>query len=522
MSSSARRLAVLLRNGRPRIWQYTTFGEVQGARYVEHDVSAKPRTKQTKSTASINFRNMQRRRGEKVRPLERPKQEHVGLRNYLVMMAQEISAMDESKNPMGASRRAIDIVRKKTRWWFKQYQHARREGRAPKEARLDQAVPAWNLAIKYTLCAGQIGVARGLFNDMDAYKMEPTAYTIANYFCGIAAILRRRKKKMAPRHVYHVISLGRKLNKLIEEQTGDEVNPKIDPVLVSAKMALIAILTFHDRIDHTRNMFESICPDPRTNPRTPSPYATAAFYTSYLNGLCLARFSDKSDYIYDFWDRWETGVRRNMPQVPKFDETSAKTLVWAMKLDENRDRGAKCLTHFLSQYVGVQFKRSPSIAKLSLENPIPLPPKSVCDALVMYLDCEMYAHAADVADHCGTEEPFAVKLALIAYENIADFEKAEQLGQRDLSVGNFSRAINACTNALKLGNQEAFDAGIRLTNRCAEERGRIPYVSVKHLAIAGIEKYNLDYVLEKLQHIKAPRMDHIMDNLKSYMAKHNE
>lgn len=522
MSNPARRFAALLRNVRPRIWQPITFGKVPSVRHVGHDVRVQPRIKPTKSTASINFRNMQRRRGEKVRPLERPKKEHVGLRNYLVLLAQEINAMDENNNPTHTARKATNIVRRKTRLWFNSYRSARREGRAPEEVRIDHALPAWNLVIKYILHAGHIGVARGIFNDMDAYKMEPNAYTIAIYFCGIAAILRKNNKKMAPRHVYHVISVGRKLNRMIEEQTGDEVSPKIDPVLVSAKMALIFILAFNDRVDHARKMFEDVCPDPRTSPRTPSPYATAAFYTSYLNGLCMATFSGKSDYIYDFWERWETGVRRNMPQVPKFDETSAKTLIWAMKLDEHRVRGAKCLTYFLSQYVGVQFKRSPSIAKLSLENPISLPSKSVCDALEVYRDCEMYAHAADVAEHCGTKELYAIKLALIAYEHLADFKMAEQLGQRDISVANFGRAINACTNAFKLGNDEAFHAGIRLTERCAEIRRSVPHPSVTLLAIAGVEKYGLDYVLSKLQHVRASHMHYVMYSLKAGMAEHNE
>lgn len=193
-----------------------------------------------------------------------------------------------------------------------------------------------------------------------------------------------------------------------------------------------------------------------------------------------------------------------------------------MKLDEHRVRGAKCLTYFLSQYVGVQFKRSPSIAKLSLENPISLPSKSVCDALEVYRDCEMYAHAADVAEHCGTKELYAIKLALIAYEHLADFKMAEQLGQRDISVANFGRAINACTNAFKLGNDEAFHAGIRLTERCAEIRRSVPHPSVTLLAIAGVEKYGLDYVLSKLQHVRASHMHYVMYSLKAGMAEHNE
>ena len=501
-----------------RLWRLFS-AQATGAISAQWRSSEHGRPARRPPQSVINYKNMQRRRGDKVRPLERKRpREHIGLREYLVRLAQEVRALDRTKEPAQVAAQAAELVRTRTKNWFSLYHRARREGRAPPETKPVHVVPAWNQAMVYALRADDVSLARALYNDLHNYSIKPTEYTLAGYLGGLAAHLRRTKPASVPlRLTDHVQIMGDALESLVESEPDGAVNP----VLVSAQTSYLAVLVLVGRVHDARNIFETLCPDPRTNPRLPTPYATAAFYTSFLNAMCIVDFEDKSEYLYDFWDRWETGVRRGMPQVPQFDGTCAKTIVWAMSLDEDHARGAASLTHFLSQYIGVQFKRMPHIARMLLEHPIPMAPRSVSDALKVYTDRRMFSHAADVADYCGTEEPLSIKLALVAYAHIGDYERAAQLAKGNLSVSNFVHAINACTTAVKkLRSDAAFDTGIKIAQRSAEVHGRIPVVAIASLAITNLERHDISGVLEQLQALSSlSGFKSVMAELKPYIPK---
>ncbi|WFD33277.1 hypothetical protein MCUN1_000090 [Malassezia cuniculi] len=437
-------------------------------------------------------------------------------------MGHDVRALENSDDPESVATKAAELVRSRTKQWFSLYHRARKEGRAPPESNPHHAVPAWNQAMVFALRAGQVGLARALYNDLRNYNIKPTSYTLAGYLGGLAAHIRRAGADSVPLRIKdHVQIMGDELEAMIEQQTGDDVAAKIDPILISAQTSYLAVLTLVGRVHDARNIFETLCPDPRTNPKLPSPYATAAFYTSFLNALCMIEFEDKSDYLFDFWDRWETGVRRNMPQVPKFDQTCTKTLIWSMALDEDHARGAASLTHYLSQYIGVHYKRAPRIAKMLLENPIPIAPRSVTDALKLYIDRRMFAHAADVADHLGTDEPYAIKLALIAYAHLGDYERAAAYTSKDLSLSNYAYAINACTTAVKKHRSDgAFDVGIAIAKRCAETHGKIPIVPLTSLAITNLERHNINDIMDKLAPLEdIPGIKSVMAELKPYIVE---
>lgn len=383
----------------------------------------------------INFRNMQRRRGDTFRTdirVERKAKQPPweSLRQHMFATSHKIASIASAtdKDALSVYKEAEALLHERMQDWRALSRRIRAREKSPTPISPQYGVPSWNHVMRLAIRAASPTGAWHLYCEMKRQGMRPTPRTYAGFFHAMVSMVRDKKLEtlrtplwtdrldkmyQAMEQLHTTIARASLEKHGAPSHQDQDMHPSS---LATAYKAYITLLCTLGRYRMALEVFHAVCPDvyPGMAPLTEEErlprrwFATVDMYTAMVRDLALCRMpvEERQELVRQVWRQWQDEVMQvsRRTGAALLDTTAIKTLVWALGM--GRPHGdVQDVCAMLGRYMGVRFPSVPGMTEYVATDIAPLhfDEALLMDVLAFFDRREAYGCVIDVYAHAMTE-----------------------------------------------------------------------------------------------------------------------
>lgn len=415
--------------------------------HVDPRRSRPPKKRDEPPASVVNFRNMQRRRGDAFRtnirvPRNAPVSASGRLRDHWFGTAEQIMscAKQDTLSAIERYKQAEALLAKRSAEWRALARTLPLDSSAVQSS-AQLGVPAYNHVIALAIRAASPSAAWHLFCDMKRQGLRPTPRTFSNMFHAMVSMVHAQQLETLSTPLWHerLAKMYEGLGQAHAAAARWQVHPEERMALLSrrsaadyapstvaaAYRAYMALELALGRATEAMAAFDAVCPDnypgafaDDDDTRLPrAVFATVDLYTAVMHGLARAPLppQQKSELVRLVWHRWQDDILQGHRRgaLALLDAKAVRGIVWAFsQSQEPKDVAEVCA--MLGRYLGVPFPTTPGAKSYTTTGTPVVPfkdPVLLMDVLRFFFRRRAYHAVLDVCAHA--KQTFADGLAAL-------------------------------------------------------------------------------------------------------------